>query len=336
MILVRTPFRVSLFGGGTDYPGFVRRHGGLVVGTAIDRYSYWLARGRPLLEGPRMRVVYRQVEEVDEADDLEHRAVRACLWEAGLGGAGVPGLELVHHADLPARSGLGTSSAFVVGLLNALEALRGRHASAEDLRRRATEVEQGKLAEAVGGQDQAFAAYGGFSEVRFYPSGTVRVSSLELDGHSLHDLRRHLLLVYLGGRSGTASEVARTYADDPASDPVLLATRKLAEDGLAALRARDWHKVGTLLEHAWRAKRSLSSAVSSAVVDRACLAGRVAGAWGGKLLGAGGGGCLLFCGPPERLPGVAAAVGGTVIDFDFEPRGSAVVYSDGKGISSGD
>lgn len=327
MIITRTPFRVSLLGGGTDFPVWYRRHGGLVVGGAVDRYCYIHARELPPYHDYKTRVVYSAIEAVADNADIQHRAVNACVREVCPSAA----LEVFHAADLPGRSGIGSSSSFVVGLLNALHALHGARPYPDELALAATRIEQDVLGETVGCQDQRFAAHGGLNVIRFRPSGEVSVLPLNLSDRAVADLEEHLLLFFTG-ESRTSSDVARTYAPSLGErDREQWAMVRLAEDGIEAVLRGRYEALGGLIDQSWRIKSGLAPGVDTATSSRLYSAARLCGAWGGKLTGAGGGGCMLLVCPPEKRKGVVEAMraGGAVhIPFRFEYDGSVVVFRD--------
>ena len=203
MIITRTPFRISLFGGGTDYPTWWRQHGGAVLGTAIDKYCYISLRELPPFFEHRHKIVYSKVETVNDIGEIQHPAVRAVMGELRVS----TGMEIHHDADLPARSGLGSSSSFTVGLINALRAYAGRMSTAEHLAREAIRIEQEVIGENVGNQDQVWAAYGGTSVIEFRPDGTFAVTPVVMSAQRRAELERHLMLFFTGF-SRIASEVA--------------------------------------------------------------------------------------------------------------------------------
>lgn len=326
MIISRTPFRVSFFGGGTDYPGWYLEHGGAVLVTTIDKYCYLTCRYLPPFFEHKFRIIYSKVENCRTIDDIQHPAAREVIRYLGI----ERGLEIHHDADLPARSGLGSSSAFTVGLLHALHALEGRMVGKRDLSREAIHLEQAILRETVGSQDQASTAHGGFNLIAFHPSGEVAVTPIAISASRLHELNDHLMLFYTGIKR-TAETVARTYVDDiSAKRRQLRLMRELTDEAMAVLSTgADLKAFGELLHEAWEAKRSLSEAVSNDDVDAVYAAARREGAIGGKLLGAGGGGFFLVFAPPERHPFIRERLGELIyVPFRFEHSGSQVIFMD--------
>jgi D-glycero-alpha-D-manno-heptose-7-phosphate kinase len=324
MIISRTPFRVSFFGGGTDYPAWYREHGGSVLGATIDKYCYLTCRYLPPFFEHRLRVVYSKIETCREVDQIAHPAVRETLKFLALD----RGLEIHCHNDLPARSGMGSSSSFTVGLLHALHALAGRMPGRMQLAREAIHIEQERLRETVGCQDQVFAAHGGLRHVVFGLDGQITPTPLTLPKARVDELAAHLMLFYTG-IARTSSDVAQTYVVDLASRRrQLVLAGELVEEGKAILAGNgDLTDFGILLHEAWQAKRSMSPQVSSAAIDALYDAARRAGAAGGKLTGAGGGGFLLLFAPPGAQQAVRQVLPQLVeVPFRFESSGSQILF----------
>lgn len=333
MIVSRTPLRISFLGGGTDYPAWSRVNGGAVLSATIDKFTYLTVRRLPPFFEHRNRVVYRLIETTAAVGEIKHPSVRAVLQHLGL-----EGLEIHHDADLPARSGMGTSSAMTVGLLNACHALKGERVSKTDLACEAIHLEQNLLRETVGSQDPIAAAHGGLNHIVFpagVPDGARRgafvVDPVPLREGRLQEFHRHLLLFYTG-ISRTASEVAETYVPllDSVAAPSLAGAARSVSDGLEILTGLgSLEPFGELLDAAWAAKRTLSASVSTPAIDRLYAAARGAGAIGGKLLGAGGGGFLLFFARPEAHVAIRASLGGLLhVPFQFETDGSRILVYD--------
>ncbi len=326
MIISRTPFRISFFGGGTDYPSWYRAHGGAVLATTIDKYCYLTCRRLPPFFEHRFRIVYSQMENRQTVADIVHPGVRETLRHLGID----EGLEIHHDADLPARSGLGSSSSFTVGLLHALYGLTGRMPSKRQLAAEAIHIEQDLIGDTVGAQDQVLAAHGGLNHVRFLPSGEIAVEPLTLSPARIAELDDHLMLFYTGIQR-TASTVAQTYVRDVESkERQLRALGLLVDRGIAVLGGGDdITAFGALLHEAWQVKRGLSASVSTPHIEDIYEAARSAGAVGGKLLGAGGGGFMVFFVPPDRQPTVRQALRGLIhVPFHFESSGSQIVFFD--------
>ena len=324
MVITRTPLRISFFGGGTDYPIWYREHGGSVLATTIDKCCYISCRRLPPFFEYHSRVSYSKVENVLRNDAIEHPSVRGCLQYLEMS----EGLEIHHIADLPARAGLGTSSAFTVGLLLALHALKGQMRDKQTLANDAIFVEQTLLNEAVGAQDQVSAAYGGFNRINFNTDGTIDVSRMPIDHSRLRALEAHLAL-YFTGFARTASEIAQEQIRlTPHRHKELHTMKEMVYEGESILAnpQRSLDEFGGLLHESWKLKRSLTNKITSASIDDIYAAGLSAGAIGGKLLGAGGGGFMLFFVPPERRAALRSRLKELMcIPFHFSTRGSDVV-----------
>jgi len=324
MIITQTPFRVSFFGGGTDYPAWYRQHGGAVLASAIDKFCYITCRPLPPFFEHRLRIVYSVNETCRTAAEVKHPAVRAALLHLGV----EQGVEIHHDGDLPARSGMGSSSAFTVGLLNALHALEGRMRSPHQLAMEGLHLEQNVLEETVGSQDQVIAAHGGFNHIQFHTSGEISVRPIILPPERRAELQSSLMLFYTGIKR-TAAQVADTFVGDIDSKRrQLRLLGGMVDEAIGILAGNGpLADFGLLLHEAWQAKRSLSDAVSRPEIDDAYSAALRAGALGGKITGAGGGGFLLLFVPPTRRQAVREALGRQIhVPFAFEPNGSRVVF----------
>ncbi len=324
MIISRTPFRVSFFGGGTDYPVWYREHGGAVLATTINKYCYLSCRWLPPFFEHTSRIVWSKIEQVTDHADIQHPAVRAALEFLSLS----QGVEIHHVGDLPARTGLGSSSSFTVGLLHALHGLKGQMPSKQQLAREAIVIEQDKLREAVGSQDQVIASYGGLNRIDFPASGSFHVSPVIVAPERLQALEDHLML-WFTGLSRTASEVAQEQIQaTPNKRAELRAMQEMVEEGIRLLQGGgDVAAFGELLHESWQLKRTLTTRISTPDIDHLYDAARQAGAVGGKLLGAGGGGFLLLFVRPEEQPRVKEALRGLLhVPFRIEPFGSRIVF----------
>ena len=292
MIISRTPFRVSLFGGGTDYPVWFRKHGGAVLGLAINKFCYISVRRLPPFFEHRSRIVYSQIELVNSTAEIRHPAVRAILSDLGVN----EGLEIHHDADLPARSGLGSSSSFTVGLLHALHALNNKMISKRDLALEAIRIEQDVLKEPVGSQDQLWAAYGGFNRIDFLPDNTFTVSPIIVSSERRREFNQSLML-YFTGFSRFASDFAVDHIKNVGkNENQLMALRAMVDTAVEILidEKIPLRELGALLHESWQLKRELADSVSNRQIDEIYESARDAGALGGKLLGAGGGGFMVF------------------------------------------
>jgi D-glycero-alpha-D-manno-heptose-7-phosphate kinase len=324
MIISRTPFRISFFGGGTDYTEWLDHDDGCVLSTTFDKYSYITCRVLPPFFDHRYRIAYSRVENVGTVEEIIHPAVRAVLSEH----ASPHGLEIHCDADLPARSGLGSSSTFVVGLLHAVQALKGVRVSKAWLAEEAIRIEQRVLSETVGCQDQAAAAFGGLNIYRFRKGSPIVAEPLVLSTSRRDCFNDHLMLFFTGF-SRTASDVAKSQVTNiPSNVQSLMEIRTLVDDAIGILcSTRDIRGIGELLHHAWELKRGLSSDITNTSIDAIYDSARAAGAIGGKLLGAGAGGFMLLFVEPSYQDTVRDALSTFVhVPFRFENTGSQIVY----------
>ncbi|BAI76807.1 galactokinase/homoserine kinase family protein (plasmid) [Azospirillum sp. B510] len=323
MIISRTPFRISFFGGGTDYPAWYKEHGGAVLATSIDKYCYLSCRYLPPFFDQKYRIVYSRIELAKTIGEIEHPSVRCCLQYMGI----TEGIELVHNADLPARTGLGSSSSFTVGLLHVLNALKGQMSDQRGLAELAIHLEQNVIKENVGSQDQILAAFGGLKHVTFNADNfTVRPVPLPLARKD--ELQSHLMLFYTGISRMASDVAAHQIRNIPNRQGELMAMRQMVDDALGILSGgSDIEDFGLLLHESWRLKRSLSSHVSTSLIDELYERARVNGALGGKLLGAGGGGFFLVFAPPEAHLRIRQALAGLLhVPFRFEESGAQLIF----------
>ncbi len=331
MIISRTPFRISLFGGGTDYPSWFREHGGSVIGTTIDKYCYISVRHLPPFFEHKSRIVYSQVELVQDFSEIKHPAVKGILNEMKI----AEGIEIHHDADLPARSGLGSSSSFTVGLLNALYALDSKMVSKRDLGREAIRIEQDVLKENVGSQDQVWAAYGGFNRIDFFPDGNFTVTPFILPPARRQELAKSVMLFFTGF-SRFASDFAQEQIKNMNSRKAQLRTiRSMVDSAVDILQDPNApvRELGELLHESWRLKRELADSVSNAQIDEIYEAGRAAGAIGGKLLGAGGGGFMVFLVEPEKREQVRDRLSKLIhVSVGMDNDGSKIVLYQPDGL----
>jgi D-glycero-alpha-D-manno-heptose-7-phosphate kinase len=325
VIISRTPYRISFFGGGTDYPTWYRVHGGSALSATIDKYCYLTCRRLPPFFEHSIRVVYSAIEVCRTADEIKHPAAREVMKFVGVN----RGIEIHHDGDLPARSGIGSSSAFTVGLLHSLYALTGVVPDRRRLALESVHIEQDLLRENVGSQDQVAAAYGGLNHIRFLPSGEIEVRPMTLSAERLGDLNAHLMLFFTGIQR-TASAIASTFTDRLGRHERDLRTMMAMVDESISILAGsgDLMSFGRLLHEGWRVKRGLSTAVSNRRVEAMYAAAREAGAIGGKLAGAGGGGFLLLFAPPHRHAAIRERLRSSLrVPFAFEFSGSQIIFS---------
>lgn len=324
MIITRTPFRISFFGGGTDYPAWYRKKGGSVLATTIDKYCYISCRSLPPFFEHKTRVVYSKIENCHTIEEIQHPAVREILKYLDMR----KGLEIHHDGDLPARSGVGSSSSFTVGLLHALLAFRGEMPSKHQLAMDSIHIEQKVIKEVVGSQDQVLAAYGGLNHVIFDTGGDIVVRPLTLSRERFAELNSHLMLFYTGIKR-TASDVAKSYVDNIKSKQEhLQVIHRMVDESISILCSDQCiSHFGELLHESWQSKRKLSSQVSNPVIDGLYRKAREGGAIGGKITGAGGGGFLLLFVPPTVQKEVCRALEGLIrVPFTFEHSGSQIIF----------
>jgi len=324
MIITRTPFRVSFAGGGSDLPSYYREHGAAVVSTTIDKYMYVTVNRR---FDDSIRVSYSDTEIVDRVDDLKHEIVRAALRKTGID----RGVEISTIADIPAGTGLGSSSTLTVGLLHALHAYADRFSGAERLAREACEIEIEALGQPIGKQDQYAAAYGGLNYIHFNRDDSVRVEPIICQQSTRRRLSESLLLFYTHMQRRSSDilneQVTKTRHGKASRELGLLV--RLAEELHEALCDNHPEAVGKLLHRSWMIKRQIASGITDPRIDEWYKAALEAGAQGGKILGAGGGGfLLLYCEPEEqgRLIRRMETLGLRKIDFSFEGEGSRIIY----------
>jgi D-glycero-alpha-D-manno-heptose-7-phosphate kinase len=331
MIITKTPYRISFFGGGTDHKEWYRENGGKVLATTFDKYCYISIRHLPQFFDHKYRIVYSQIESVNNINEIEHPAVREVLRYFD----SAQGLEIHHDGDLPARSGLGSSSSFTVGLINAMNALKGIYRSPHELASTAIHIEQNLINECVGSQDQISAAYGGFNEIEFYKDDTFSVEPSVFDRNRLDSLNNHLMLFFTGV-SRFSSEVAKSQVSNIKNCfSQMNELHDMVREGSLILGNINTpiDEFGKLLHKAWITKKSLSSKVSNIKVDELYDTAIKAGATGGKLLGAGGGGFILFFVKPENQNKVRTALFNlTFVPFKFEKTGSKVVLCQPNGF----
>lgn len=326
MIISRAPVRISFFGGGTDYPEYFLAEGGTILATAIDKFCYITAS--PFLSDLfdySVRISYRKVELARQLADIEHNVYRECLKLCGL----EKDIELHTMADLPAFTGLGSSSTFTVCLLQALHSFKGEFLRPQELAIEAIYVERHLLKENVGCQDQVLAAFGGFNLVEFRTEKDFTVNRVPLSPSRLAELERHLLLVFTGIKRKASDVVAPQLKRVRENSAALKGMRAMAYEGFDILTAnRPWREFGELLDRAWQAKRTLDTAISNPEINEMYERGLKAGAWGGKILGAGGGGFLLFFAPEAAHAKLREAFSDhLVLETGINAPGSQVIFS---------
>jgi D-glycero-alpha-D-manno-heptose-7-phosphate kinase len=325
MIISRTPFRISFFGGGTDYPVWYKEHGGAVLVTSINKYCYITCRYLPPFFEHKYRIIYSKIELTKSISEIQHPSVRETLKFTNIN----RGVEIHHDGDLPARAGLGTSSSFTVGLLNALYALKGKMVTKRQLALDAIHIEQDRIKENVGAQDQTIAAFGGFNKIEFGGDQKILVRPITLDSEKIQLLQDHLMLFFTGFFR-TASEIAGEQIRKTSEKTKELSRMmEMVDEAISILNGNDsdLRNFGRLLHEAWMIKRSLTAKISSPKIDKIYEAAREAGAIGGKLLGAGGGGFILLFVEPQYQPKVKKKLKNLLyVPFKFENLGSQIIY----------
>ncbi len=345
MIISRTPFRISFFGGGTDYPRWFDRHKGVVLGTTIDKYCYITCRYLPPFFEHKSRIIYSQMEHVKKVSEIDHPAVREVLKFLKI----KAGIEIHHDGDLPARTGLGSSSAFTVGLLNSLYALKGKMVSKEQLAKEAIFIEQERCRENVGCQDQILSSYGGLNFIEFGGDDHLKVNMITLPKDRLELFQDSLMMFFTGfhrpakkaprrsGRfAGDQKELRRTPSSEiiehqlkamPGKQKQYQRMVAMTQEGLEVLNGGRLEDFGRLLHEGWMIKRRLSDRITTRQIDEIYEAAREAGATGGKIAGAGGGGFLLLFARPAKQKKIRQRLKKLLeIPFRFENQGSQIIF----------
>lgn len=323
MIVSKTPFRISFFGGGTDFPEWYNENDSLVISTTIDKYCYIAARFLPPFFNTKYRIVYSETELINDVEKIRHPVVKETIKYLNLSDKSI---ELIHYADLPSRTGIGSSSSFTVGLLNSLTALSNSNLDKKTLAEKAVHVERELLAENVGCQDQFAAAYGGFNSISF-SKNRIKVEKINLSGNYLDELQKHLLLVYTG-ISRFSSETSNEFAENiEKKHNELNALTRIAEEALDhLLHERDVKFLGRLLDESWRLKSSMSSKISNSAIDALYNLALKHGAIGGKILGAGGGGFMLIFADPKYHENILNELKDfLIVPFKFDFNGTQLL-----------
>ena len=329
MIITRTPFRISFFGGGTDLPCWYQENGGAVLSTTIDKYCYISCRHLPPFFKHKHRIVYSKTELVNTIDEILHPAVREIFRYMNVD----TGIELHHDGDLPARAGLGSSSSFTVGLLQALYCLEGKIVTKEKLAKEAIFIEQHMINECVGSQDQVAAAYGGFNKITFNGENNIKIIPITISKERKNELQEHLVLLFTGF-TRYSSKIEQDKINQFSEKNTDLKTLcDMVDDAIVILSEGDIEDFGKLLHETWKLKKSLSDKVSTEVIDEIYSTALKNGATGGKLLGAGGGGFILFFVKPDNRQKLIESLSPLlVVPFGFDYTGSQVIYFTEDGV----
>lgn len=320
----RTPFRVSFFGGGTDLPDFYKKYQGRVLCTSIDKYMYLFVHN---FFDERIQVKYSKTELVSKPEEIKHPIVREVLKNFN-----ISGIDINSIADIPAGTGLGSSSSYTVGLINVLDAHIGKKSNKADLAERASEIEINFLNEPIGKQDQYAAAFGGLNLISFNKDDTVKVENIDITKETLKELQKNLFMFYTGKTRNSSSilqdQKNRTINDEFTFD-TLCKISDLAINGKDSLMSNSLNEFGLLLNETWQLKKLLSKGISSHFLDSIYKQGISAGALGGKILGAGGGGFILFYAEPKFHKSLKKAMFKLKeIDFKFDLDGSKIIYTE--------
>ena len=333
MIISRTPYRISFFGGGTDYPDWYLKNGGKVLSTTFDKYCYISLRNLPQFFSHKYRIVYSQIESINSYDEINHPSVREILRYFDLPN----GLEIHHDGDLPARSGLGSSSSFTVGLLNAIYAFQGLRISNYELACLAINMEQNIIKEPVGSQDQIAAAYGGFNKINFQKDGDFSVNRQIYDQNRISDLNKNLML-FFSGQSRYSSDVSSKKIENIKEGKnigYLSEIESMVDESISILgnKNKPLNSFGELLNEAWKCKKQFTGAVSNSLIDSIYKRAIEAGALGGKLLGAGGGGFIIFYVETHNQNKVKEILRDLMhVPFKFDNKGSDIVLYQPEGF----
>lgn len=329
MIIAKTPYRISFFGGGSDYPGWYKEHGGQVLSTAINKHNYISCRYLPPFFEHNLRLVYSVVEEVKNRNHIDHPSAREVLKFLDLS----KDLEIHYDGDLPGRSGTGSSSSFTVGLLNTLYAYLGQRVDSRRLAEESIFIEQNLIGETVGSQDQIAAAFGGFNHIKFHQNGNFDVSEVNVNKPRLELLDSKILLFFTG-ISRFAEKVAKTYVDDISSKKTQInSMSSMVDEGLKIITNGNLDDFGLLLDEAWHKKKELSKEVSNKEIDDIYNKAKMNGAIGGKISGAGGGGFMFFYVSEGKEQDLINALSDlTHVPFSFEREGSTIIFDEDKNI----
>ena len=321
MIITKTPFRVSFCGGGSDMANFYEKYGGCVLSTSINKYCYISIH--PYFNENQTLLKYSENELVDSPDQIRHRIFRQVLTDMG-----IHGVEISSTADIPGGTGLGSSSTFTVGLLNSLNCYKGKFVSKDKLAKLACEVEIEKLGNPIGKQDQYGAALGGLNFIKFNQDGSVSHEPILMEGKTYKELQKNLLMFYTGTTRSANTILAEQTKNITSEDKArnLLKMCGLAKDMKVALENNDISSFGKILDEGWQLKKELASGIANPAIDEAYEIAMKNGALGGKLLGAGGGGFLLFYCEEEKQDQLKKAIGLRELDFSFERDGTSIVY----------
>ena len=325
MIITRTPFRISFVGGGSDLPVFFKEYGGAVISSTIDKYMY--ISSHDFFEKQKIRTKYSATETVNSVDDIKHPILRTIMKKLNVN----RGLEISSIADVPAGTGMGSSSSFTVGTLHNMMAREGKidQVNKAWLGEKACEVEINDLNEPIGKQDQYAAAFGGLNIFRFNQDNTVDVEPIHLDKDALIQFSKHMRLYYIGNQRSASNILSKQSKESLKIDKIksLKTMVSFVDDFAKSIASNNWKRCGDIIDENWSLKQSLTDGISNPTIDQIYSLGKKNGAWGAKLLGAGGGGFMLFFAPPEKHLSIDQALGLSNFPFELETAGSQVIFN---------
>tara|TARA_B100000767_G_scaffold272258_1_gene299545 strand:+ start:121 stop:1101 length:981 start_codon:yes stop_codon:yes gene_type:complete len=325
MIITRTPFRISFVGGGSDLPAFFKEYGGAVLSSSIDKYMY--ISSHDFFEKGKIRTKYSVTETVNSVDDIEHPILRTIMRKLNVS----RGLEISSIADVPAGTGMGSSSSFTVGTLHNMMAREGRidQVNKAWLGESACEIEINDLNEPIGKQDQYAAAFGGLNIFRFNRDNTVDVEPVVINNDALTQFRNHMRLYYVGNQRSASTILSKQSKESLKANKIesLRTMVSFVDDFAKSITANNWKRCGDIIDENWSLKQSLTDGISTPAIEQIYSLGKKNGAWGAKLLGAGGGGFMLFFAPPERHLSIDQALGLPNFPFNLETGGSQVIFN---------
>lgn len=331
MIITKTPYRLSFFGGGTDYPDHYLVHGGAVLATSINKYCYISCRALPPFFDHKYRIAYSKIENANDISEIEHPSVHGVFKHLGI----TQGMEIHHDGDLPARSGLGSSSSFTVGLLKALYAHQGKITNNYNLALEAIHIEQNVIGEKVGSQDQMCAAVGGLNKISFSTDGSIGVEPIIFDSHRRKKFGEHLMMFYTGISRYSQTITSKKIIGIKKQTGNVKLLADMVDEAISILvnSDRDFVEFGKMMNESWNIKKAFADNISTQFIDEAYSTAIANGAWGGKLMGAGGGGFLTFVAPPRSHDAIKKALSNLIyVPFDLDHSGSTVCVYEPNGL----
>jgi D-glycero-alpha-D-manno-heptose-7-phosphate kinase len=327
MIIIRTPYRISFFGGSTDYPAWYREHGGSVISTTINKYSFLVLRKLPPIFDYKYRIRYYDRQETNVIDDIQVPVIREAIRHMKFN----DGLDITHHGDLPNRTGVGSSSSFTVGLLHGLSVLQNKQITKRNLALQAINLEQNILNEFVGSQDQVAAAFGGFNKISFGGSSEFLCSPMYVNKEFLNQFESWVQVFFTEQLRNAYDIAEKKIKNIKAQNVDLNIVKEITEEAEKILFSSNTDRIkelARLMDEQWQHKKTIEKSITNSEIDDVYKKGLGAGAIGGKLLGAGGGGFMLFLTPPCKQKSVAKALGLKEVPIDFEYLGSQLIYHD--------